>query len=290
MFFRKYKTILSPQNGINIYRGCTHGCIYCDSRSTCYKIDHDFSEIEVKEDAPYQLDLELSAKRKPIMVGTGSMTDPYNHVEAKIGYTRQCLEVILKHHCGVAIQTKSDLILRDIDLIDKINKDSKAVVEITLTTADDELCKIIEPNVCPTSKRVEVLKRCKELGIPTVVWLCPFLPFINDNFENISKLIEICIENDVKGVLFFGIGLTLREGNREYFYKCLDKDFPGLKEKYITTFGTRYEVGSPDNNKLSAYIIKKCKQNGIMIDINEVFSYLRKYPDRCEQLSLFDGT
>lgn len=287
MFFRKYKSILSPQNGINIYRGCTHGCIYCDSRSKCYQINHDFADIEVKEDAPKQLDIELSMKRKPCMIGTGSMTDPYNHVEKDIEYTRKCLEVILKHHCGVAIQTKSDLILRDIDLINEINKDSKAVVEITLTTADDELCKRIEPNVCVTSKRVEILRKCKELGIPTVVWLCPFLPFINDNEENINKLMDICIENDVKGVLFFGVGLTLREGNREYFYECLDKEFPGLKEKYIKQYGNKYEVSSNNNEVLSKIIIDRCREHNIMCDINQVFSYLRKYPDKFEQISLF---
>lgn len=287
MFFRKYKSILSPQNGMNIYRGCTHGCIYCDSRSKCYQINHDFADIEVKEDAPSQLDKELSMKRKPCMIGTGSMTDPYNHVEKEIEYTRKCLEVILKHHCGVAIQTKSDLILRDIDLINEINKDSKAVVEITLTTADDELCKVIEPNVCPTSKRVEILKKCKELGIPTVVWLCPFLPFINDNEENINQLMNICIENDVKGILFFGIGLTLREGNREYFYECLDKNFPGLKEKYIKQYGNKYEVSSNKNEILSKIIIDRCKKHNILYDINEVFAYLRKYPEKFEQISLF---
>ena len=287
MFFRKYKTILSPQNGMNIYRGCTHGCIYCDSRSKCYQINHDFADIEVKEDAPSQLDKELSMKRKPCMIGTGSMTDPYNHVEKEIEYTKKCLEVILKHHCGVAIQTKSDLILRDIDLINEINKDSKAVVEITLTTADDELCKVIEPNVCPTSKRVEVLKKCKELGVPTVVWLCPFLPFINDNEENINKLMDFCIENDVKGILFFGVGLTLREGNREYFYECLDKSFPGLKEKYIKQYGNKYEVSSNKNEILSKIIIDRCREHNIMCDINEVFSYLRKYPEKFEQISLF---
>ena len=287
MFFRKYKSILSPQNGMNIYRGCTHGCIYCDSRSKCYQINHDFADIEVKEDAPKQLDMELSMKRKPCMIGTGSMTDPYNHVEKEIEYTRKCLEVILKHNCGVAIQTKSDLILRDIDLINAINKDSKAVVEITLTTADDELCKRIEPNVCPTSKRIEILRKCKELGIPTVVWLCPFLPFINDNEENINKLMDICIENDVKGVLFFGVGLTLREGNREYFYECLDKEFPCLKEKYIKQYGNKYEVSSNKNEVLSKIIIDRCREHNIMCDINQVFSYLRKYPDKFEQISLF---
>lgn len=174
---------------MNIYRGCTHGCIYCDSRSECYQINHEFADIEIKEDAPKLLDIELSNKRKPCMVGTGSMTDPYNHVEKEIQYTRQCLEVILKHHCGVGVLTKSNLILRDLDLLDKINKDSKAVVQTTLTTFDDELCKKIEPNVCPTSRRIEVLKKCQELGIPTVVWLCPFLPFINDTHDNVTNLL-----------------------------------------------------------------------------------------------------
>ena len=287
MFFRKYKSILSPQNGMNIYRGCTHGCIYCDSRSKCYQINHDFADIEVKEDAPKQLDTELSMKRKPCMIGTGSMTDPYNHVEKEIEYTRKCLEVILKHHCGVAIQTKSDLILRDIDLINAINKNSKAVVEITLTTANDELCKRIEPNVCPTSKRVEILRKCKELGIPTVVWLCPFLPFINDNEENINKLMDVCIDNDVKGILFFGVGLTLREGNREYFYECLDKEFPELKDKYIKKYGNKYEVSSDKNDMLSKIIVDKCKKHNIMYNINDVFKYLREYPNKFEQISLF---
>lgn len=272
---------------MNIYRGCTHGCIYCDSRSKCYQINHEFSDIEIKEDAPHLLDIELSVKRGPCMVGTGSMTDPYNHVENKIEYTRKCLEVILKHRCGVSIITKSDLILRDLNLIEKINKDSKAVVQITLTTADDELCKKIEPNVCPTSKRVEVLKKCQELDIPTIVWLCPFLPFINDTKDNITRLIDTCIEVGVKGVFFFGVGLTLREGNREYFYECLDKDFPGLKEKYIKNFGNSYEVKSPNSEMLSKIVIDKCKQHGIMFSPDEVFSYLREYPHKHEQLSLF---
>jgi DNA repair photolyase len=287
MFYKKYKSILSPQNGMNIYRGCTHGCIYCDSRSECYQINHEFADIEIKEDAPKLLDIELSNKRKPCMVGTGSMTDPYNHVEKEIQYTRQCLEVILKHHCGVGVLTKSDLILRDLDLLDKINKDSKAVVQITLTTSDDELCKKIEPNVCPTSRRIEVLKKCQELGIPTVVWLCPFLPFINDTHDNITNLLDSCIKVGVKGIVFFGVGLTLRKGNREYFYECLDKDFPGIKEKYIKQFGTSYQINSPNHDILKQIIIDKCRKNNIMIDINEVFSYMKKYPEPFEQLDLF---
>lgn len=288
MFFRKYKSVLSSLNGINIYRGCTHGCIYCDSRSKCYQINHDFSNIEVKLDAPNLLHQELNKKRYPVMVGTGAMCDPYNHVEEDLKYTRKCLEVIYNHNCGIAIQTKSNLILRDLDLLKKINDSSKAVVQITLTTADDELCKLIEPNVCVTSERVKVLKECQKLGIPTVVWLCPFLPYINDTQENIESLLNYCLDAGVKGILYFGMGLTLREGSREYFYECLDKSFPGLKEKYIKEFGDSYEVYRPSQTKLDQTIIKFCHDHDIMIGNDEVFKYLREYPKKFDQTSLFD--
>jgi len=288
MFYRKYKSILSPHHGMNVYRGCTHGCIYCDSRSKCYQINHAFEDIEIKENAPNILDLELSRMRRPVMISTGAMTDPYNHVDTVVQYTRKCLEVIYKHHCGISILTKSNRILRDIDLLDKINQDSKAVVEMTLTTADDHLCQFIEPNVSPTSERVEVLKKCRELGIPTVVWLCPFLPYINDTEENINQLLDICIDVGVKGIIFFGVGLTLREGNREYFYEQLDKYFPSLKEKYVKRFGNRYECNSDQSAKLSKLVFERCKQNNIMIEPSEVFAYLSSYPEKHEQLSLFD--
>lgn len=289
MHFKKYKRILSPQNGMNIYRGCTHGCIYCDARSNCYQMDHSFTDIEVKTNADIMLDDELSKKRKPCMIGTGAMTDPYNHYEKELLYTRKCLEVILKHHCGVAIQTKSDLILRDIDLLDKINQDSKCVVQITLTTADDELCKIIEPNVCLTSKRVEILKKCKELGIPTIVWFSPFLPYINDTKENLLKLLDYCSDNNVYGIIFFGIGLTLREGNREYFYQCLDQYFPRLKEVYIKKYGSKYEVISDDHIELSKLFVDECKKRGIITDNDQLFRYMKTYPKKYEQCSLFEN-
>lgn len=289
MHYKKYKKILSAQNGMNIYRGCTHGCIYCDTRSNCYQLNHEFTDIEVKEDAFILLDNELSTKRKPCMIGTGSMSDPYLHLEKELQYTRKCLEVILKHHCGLAIQTKSDLILRDMDLLDKINKDSKCIVEITLTTADDNLCKIIEPNVCVTSRRVEVLKKCNELGIKTVVWLDPFLPFINDTKENLLKLLDYCSDNNVYGVIFFGIGLTLRDGNREYFYQKLDEHFPGLKQVYMRKYGFEYQVMSDKNNELSKLLFEECQKRNIVCDVNKVFEFMRTYPQKYQQLSLFDN-
>lgn len=288
MHYKEYKSILSSQNGINIYRGCTHGCIYCDSRSTCYHIEHAFTDIEVKKDAPLMLDLALSKKRKPIIVGTGAMSDPYNHIDLKLGYTHKCLDVILKHRCGVAIQTKSDAILRDIDLLEAINKQSKAVVEITLTTADDALCQLIEPNVSPTSARVKVLSECMKKGIPTVVWLCPILPFINDTKENLLKLLDYCIINKVYGVICFGFGLTLREGNREYFYQCLDEKFPGMKEKYIQKYGDSYQCNSEQNDELLKLFYETCQKNNIVCDNDAIFAFMKKYPIFFEQISIFE--
>ncbi|MBQ1983402.1 MAG: leukotriene A4 hydrolase C-terminal domain-containing protein, partial [Spirochaetaceae bacterium] len=194
--------------------------------------------------------------------------------------SKKCLEVIEKYGFGVTILTKSDLILRDIDLIEKINKKSKAVVQMTLTTFDDELCKILEPNVCVTSKRVEVLKECYKRNIPTVVWFSPFLPYINDNFENLCGLLDYCISTKVKGILNFGICLTLREGNREYFYKKLDEHFPGLKNQYIREFGNRYEISSSKNDELMSYFYSGCIKNKIMCNINEIFSYLHEFPKK----------
>lgn len=230
------KGILSAKNGMNVYRVCTHGCIYCDARSLCYHTPIPFEDIEAKINAPELLEKALISKRKKCMIGTGSMCDPYMPIEKDLQLTRKTLELIEKYGFGVAIQTKSDLILRDIDLLQKINNKTKAVVQITLTTANDNLCKIIEPKVCPTSRRVEVLRECQKRRIPTVVWICPILPYINDSLENLHTLLNYCKETDVKGIINFGMGLTLREGNREYFYAQLDKHFPGLKETYIKTY------------------------------------------------------
>lgn len=280
MYFIKAKSILSSQNGMNIYRGCSHGCIYCDSRSICYHTPIPFENIEVKENCVELLDSALKSKRKKCMIGTGSMCDSYMPCETSLKLFRKCLEVIEKNKFGVTILTKSDLILRDIDLVEKINKNSKAVVQMTLTTFDDELCKIIEPNVCVTSKRVEVLKECYKRNIPTVVWMSPFLPYINDTFENLSGLLGYCIGAKVKGIINFGIGLTLREGNREYFYSELDKHFPNLKNRYINEYKNSYEVTSSKNNELMAYFYSVCKKNKILCNINDVFSYLHEFPQQ----------
>jgi len=280
MHYKEYKSILSPKNGMNIYRGCTHGCIYCDSRSKCYQMNHEFTDIEIKKDAPMILDKELARKRHPVMVGTGSMTDPYLHLEDEIKYTRECLKVILKHNCGVAIITKSTKILRDLDLLKEINKTAKVVVMMTLTTADDNLCKIIEPAVSVTSERVACLKRLHEEGIPTIVWFTPLLPYINDTKENVLKILDYCEEAKIYGMIFFGIGVTLREGNIEYFYKQLDLHFKGLRQVYEKKYKNAYEVSSSNNIELSALVKEECKKRGIILGNERLFRYLNELPDK----------
>ena len=287
MHYKEVKGILSNRNGMNIYRGCTHGCIYCDSRSKCYQMNHDFEDIEVKSNAALLLEEKLRSKRKKCMIGTGSMTDPYIHIEEKLMHTRKCLEVIEKYGFGVSIITKSNRILRDLDLLKRINEKAKCVVQITLTTFDEDLCKILEPNVCTTKERFEVLKVMRDNGIPTIVWLGPILPFINDNEGNIRGLIEYCKEAKVYGILCFGMGMTLRDGNREYFYQQLDRFLPGLKEKYIKTYGNSYVVNSPNNNELMKLLVAECKKNNIVFNPKELFRYAGELPEKNIQLDLF---
>ena len=289
MHYTKVKSILSPKNGMNLYRGCTHGCIYCDSRSDIYQINHDFEDIEVKENALDLLRKSLKNKHQKVMIGTGSMADPYMPIEKQLEYTRGALKLIYKYGHGFTCITKSDLILRDLDLIKKINEKTKAVVQMTLTTADEDLCKILEPNVCTTKRRVEVLKTLNENNIPTVVWLCPILPFINDTEENINQIIDYCIDSNVKAVLCFGMGLTLRDGNRQYYYNKLNENFPDLKEKYITHFKNNYHVPSPYNAKLMNIFNKRTSEAGIMNNSNEIFTYLSDFPlkNTTKQTTLF---
>lgn len=299
MHFIKARTILTPRS-MNIYRGCTHGCIYCDSRSKCYQFTHDFEDVEVKENAPELLEETLRKKRKRCMIGTGAMGDPYIPAEKELCLMRRCLEIIEKYNFGATLQTKSDLVLRDLDILERINRKAKAVVQMTLTTADDTLCRLIEPAVCPTSRRVEVLKACRDAGIPTVVWFSPLLPFINDTKENIEGIAALCAGAGVRAIICFGIGLTLREGNREYFYAALDRLskqakmqsqtqaqslcrfsknlFIGLKEKYQKTYGYSYAVNSPHNNELMAHLAKLCRHYNIQLGTDSVFKWMEEFP------------
>ena len=282
------KGILSSENGMNIYRGCTHGCIYCDSRSTCYGMEHAFEDVEVKKNAVSLLKDALTKKRKKCMIGTGSMSDPYMPLEEKTQNMRKCLKLIDRYGFGATLITKSDLILRDLDLLASINKKTKCVVQMTLTTYDENLCRILEPNVATTKQRFEVLQILRDNGIPTVVWLSPILPFINDDEENINGILDYCIKANVKGIICFGMGLTLRDGNRQYFYAQLDKYFPGLKDRYIKTYGNAYQLASPNNDKLMQIFYDRCKRHRIMTDAGQIFCYLRQFEEKTKQMSLFD--
>ncbi len=287
MHFAEAKSILSQHNGMNIYRGCSHGCIYCDARSKCYGFTHDFEDIEVKRNAPELLEMALRSKRKPCMIGTGAMCDPYLHCESELKLTRACLEIIERYGFGLAIQTKSDHILRDLDLLKSINEKAKCVVQMTLTTYDEKLCRILEPNVCTTKDRVKALEIFRDNGIPTVVWLSPILPFINDTKENISGILDYCIKAGVKGIICFDMGVTLREGDREYFYAALDRHFPGMREKYHKKYGFSYELSSDNSRELMELFKRRCREHGIISDVNECFAYLHEFPDKYEQISLF---
>lgn len=282
------KGILSAKNGMNIYRGCLHGCIYCDSRSLCYQMNHKFEDIEVKANAVGLLENTLRRKRNKCMIGTGAMSDPYMPIEEKLGNMRKCLEVIERYGFGVTMITKSTKVLRDLDLLKKINEKSKCVVQMTLTTYDEDLCRIVEPNVETTYERFRALEILHDNGIPTVVWLCPILPFINDTEENIRGILDYCVRAKVKGIINFDMGVTLRDGNREHFYKKLDEHFPGLKEKYIRMYGNSYQLSSPNSRQLNMIYKSECIKNGIMCDVNECFEYLNKYEDKYggEQISL----
>lgn len=289
MHFVDAKGILSSGNGMNIYRGCTHGCIYCDSRSKCYQFTHEFEDIEVKRNAPELLEKALRSKRKKCMIGTGAMCDPYMHCEEQLGLTRKCLEIIDYYGFGLAIQTKSDRILRDLELLKSIHRKAKCVVQMTLTTYDEELCKIIEPNVCTTKRRYEVLEILKESGIPTIVWLSPLLPWINDTRENIEGILQYCIQAKVYGILCFGIGMTLREGDREYYYEALERHFPGLRRKYHNKYGYAYEITSEHHTELMKLVHEQCRKHNMVCSVEELFAYLRAFPEKeeYEQLSLF---
>ena len=291
MHYIKAKSILSAKNGMNLYRGCLHGCIYCDSRSTCYNIQHNFEDVEIKSNAIDLLEKALKNKRKKCMIGIGSMTDPYIPLENEIQNTRKALELIYKYGFGATLITKSSLVLKDLDILKEINKKTKCVIQITLTTFNEKLCKIIEPNVSTTKERFEVLKILNQNNIPTVVWLTPILPFINDTDENLIGILNYCAQAKVYGIICFGIGLTLRNGNREYFYKNLDKYFPNLKEKYIETYGNTYVLNSKNNRHLMNMFYKTCKQHNIICDNNEIFKYLNTFENKetkeNQQLELF---
>ena len=203
---------------------------------------------------------------------------------------RKSLLLAERYGFGFTLITKSTQVLRDLDILKRINEKTKCVVQMTLTTYNEQLCRELEPNVSTTKERYEALKILHQEGIPTVVWLCPILPFINDTEENLYGILNYCIEAKVYGIINFGMGMTLRDGNREYFYKQLERLFPGLKEKYIACYGNQYILPSPNEKRLLEIFSQTCDKHHIVHDSDKIFEYLRTYEekDKCEQLSLFD--
>lgn len=291
MHYINARSILSASNGMNIYRGCAHGCIYCDARSVCYGMKHDFEDIQVKINAPELLEKALASKRKKCMISTGAMSDPYQPLERSLGLTRQCLQVVRDHGFGIALQTKSPDILRDMDLLTDIHRRARCVVQMTLTTADPALCRLIEPNVADTQARFRALMEFHRAGIPVAVWITPLLPFINDTPENLSALLDMCEEAGASAVLAFNMGLTLRDGDREYYYRALDRHFPGLRSEYVRRYGNAYELPSPRARELWRIFDDRCRKRNILHPPEEVFSWLARWPEPSpvRQISLFDS-
>ena len=287
MHYVDAKSLLTRWNGMNLYRGCAHGCIYCDSRSVCYQFSHPFEDIEVMQNAPQLLEEILKRRRKKIVISTGSMSDPYQPCERELKLTRQCLELIDRYGFGASVITKSDLVLRDIGLFDSIHRKARSVLQMTLTIADDSLSRRVEPNVCTTSRRYEVLKAFQARGIPTVVWMTPILPFLTDREENLRQILDLCFDAGVAGIVCFNAGMTLREGSREYYYRALDRLFPGLSDRYRRSYGNAYELNSPDNDRLMGIFHSECERRGVLHSPEDCFRFIADIPERQEQLSLF---
>lgn len=270
---------------MNIYKGCSHGCIYCDSRSECYRVDN-FDEVRAKENALVLIERELKSKRKKGVIGTGAMSDPYNPFEKEFKLTRGALELIDHFGFGISIASKSDLIIRDTDVFKKISRHSPVLIKITITAADDALCKKIEPKVAVSSDRFKAIKRLSEAGIFTGVLLMPILPFIEDTDENISRIIELAYESGAK-FIYPAFGVTLRQNQRNWYYQKLDEIFPAVKEKYIKNYGNAYECLSLKAKELWNLFQCKCDNFGILYKMDDIISaYKDKYKD--PQLSLFE--
>lgn len=295
MEFIKAKTILSKVKygndwygidyNMNLYRGCPHGCIYCDSRSDCYHIDN-FDIIRGKENALSILEQELLKKREKGVVGIGAMSDTYNPKELKYEQTRGALKLILKYDFGVSIDTKSDLILRDIDLLKEINQRNNVIIKFTITTPNDELSKIIEPNVCTSSKRLKAIKILNDNGIFTGIMMNPVLPFITDSEEDIKELVRLASIHGAKFIHTY-MGVTLRENQRDYYFDKLDKHFIGLKEKYLKYYGKRYNCIVPNYERLYKVFMNECDKYGILYKMEDIIKAYKKEIKCNEQITLF---
>ena len=269
---------------INLYKGCNHGCIYCDSRSECYQIE-DFDKVRAKKDALQILESELIKKRKKGIISNGAMSDPYTAFEKVYEITRDALKLILKYGFGASLLTKSDLILRDLDILSQIKRHSEVMVKFTITTYDDALCRLLEPHAPLSSERFKALKACSDKGIFTGILLMPILPFINDTEENIRNIVIEAAKCGADFVVPF-FSVTLRQNQRFYYYRQLDRLFPGLKKKYIKTYQDAYECVSPSYANLYKVAIEECERYGLLYKMADVTRALRAQHNN--QLSLFE--
>ncbi len=272
---------------MNIYRGCCHGCIYCDSRSECYRIEN-FDQVRAKENALAIIAKELASKVKRGVVATGAMSDPYNPFEAQEELTRHALELLSAYGFGVAIDTKSDLVARDVDVLEEMKAQAPVIVKLTVTTASDALCKIVEPYAPPTSRRFAAIRTLAERGIFTGVILMPVLPFITDTQENVTAIVEAAAKSGARFV-YPSLGVTLRQNQRDYFYARLDEHFPGLKERYQKQYGPSYQCSSPDAKILWETLKTACKKYGLLYKMQEIISAYKQGYSSMGQLSLFNG-
>lgn len=269
---------------MNIYRGCSHGCIYCDSRSDCYQIE-DFDRVRAKIDSEVLLERELSGKRLKGVIGTGAMSDPYNPQEKVYELTRKALGVIDRHEFGVAIATKGSLIARDKDVLKRIQRHSPVICKITVTTADDQLARLVEPHAPSSTMRLDALSQLSQEGVYSGVLLMPILPFLEDSPENLLKLIDLAAEAGAKFV-YPGMGVTLRQGQRVYYFDQLDKHFPGLTRRYIEAYGDAYSNPAQNAKALYGLIAKRCETRGLDYKMSAIIkAYKKGYEDR--QISFF---
>lgn len=259
--------------GINIYRGCQHGCIYCDSRSECYQIDK-FEDIIVKINAVELLKKELSRKRIKGTIGTGAMSDPYIPIENQYKLTQKALQVIADNRYPVHITTKSNLILRDIEILQEINN-VYASVAITITAADDLLAQKIEPAAPVSSDRFKAIGILSTIGINVGITMMPILPFIEDSEKNVVEIIKKANEYGAK-FIYPLFGVTLRDRQREYYYSKLDELFPGIRNKYEKKFGSLYLCKTNNMNKLKNIFDETCEKYGIS---TKMPSYDKKISD-----------
>lgn len=271
---------------MNLYRGCSHGCIYCDSRSNCYHIDN-FDIVKGKENALAILENELIKKKEKGVIGIGAMSDTYNPKEIKYEITRGALKLISKYGYGVSIDTKSDLILRDIDLLKEINLKNNVIIKFTITTPNDNLSKIIEPNVCVSSKRLKAIRELSSNGIFVGIMMNPCLPFITDNAEDIKKLVKLAYESGAKFIHTY-MGMTLRDCQREYYYEKLDKHFKNIKEKYICTYKERYICTVPNHRRLYKIFTMECDKYKILYNMDDIIRAYKKEIKENKQITLFD--